>query len=678
MPVSEVVGDTSGLATIGDRAFRSDNVQNRSFRFDYPGLMSIGNDVFKNVVVTANIKHATKLVEDGQNTDTVSGARGVYYRFTDEHTGEIVWNWNNDYTSATLTVGACLDSRCNHTQTTTINAEITEERISEQLSEKAIYTATAYSDGVAYTDTKEIIFYYVTVGSHDNGTLPGLDNIAKLRSGAHAVFTCIPNEGFQLGDVTISNANERADVSLTAINGSSGISAGYSGNIVDSDVDTYWGITADSDNTVILKADKKVRMMEYSLTTAADALDNAQRNWKAWTIYGANFSDDSEAAADSREWKLIAGVVDDNVLRSANSTKFNFTLDTPADSYEYYKIVVTAPSNGEELRMAEFEMKAVAPGTKLTNVNDRFEFTMPDYSVIVSAEFVPESFTINWYDFYNNLIETDENVSAGEYPIFNGSLPATIEINGNQLYFFGWESEEGGWRDGELPSVSKNVDYRPVYLEFPRVNTAESENGTVSPDTDAALPGSTVTVTAAPEPGYHLGDLNVKTVRKEFTDLTALSGSGSSYENLVDGSMDDPSYEGKRGMQWQTDFTGSCYVILKAPCKVAMSNYYLFAGDYNYTGDDRNWKDWTVYGANFENDSQAVRDSSKWQTVHEVTDDTRMARKNYYYSSNYNLNSTAEPYQYYKIEITASKGADIIQMSEFAMRGVFYVKYCLC
>ena len=414
-------------------------------------------------------------------------------------------------------------------------------------------------------------------------------------------------------------------------------------------------------------------MMEYSLTTAADALDNAQRNWKAWTIYGANFSDDSEAAADSREWKLIAGVVDDNVLRSANSTKFNFTLDTPADSYEYYKIVVTASSNGEELRMAEFEMKAVAPGTKLTNANDRFEFTMPDYSVIVSAEFVPESFTINWYDFYNNLIETDENVSAGEYPIFNGSLPATIEINGNQLYFFGWESEEGGWRDGELPSVSKNVDYRPVYLEFPRVNTAESENGTVSPDTDAALPGSTVTVTAAPEPGYHLGDLNVKTVRKEFTDLTALSGSGSSYENLVDGSMDDPSYEGKRGMQWQTDFTGSCYVILKATCKVAMSNYYLFAGDYNYTGDDRNWKDWTVYGANFENDSQAVRDSSKWQTVHEVTDDTRMARKNYYYSSNYNLNSTAEPYQYYKIEITASKGADIIQMSEFAMRGVFYV-----
>lgn len=379
------------------------------------------------------------------------------------------------------------------------------------------------------------------------------------------MFRCIPNEGFQLGDVTISNANERADVSLTAINGSSGISAGYSGNIVDSDVDTYWGITADSDNTVILKADKKVRMMEYSLTTAADALDNAQRNWKAWTIYGANFSDDSEAAADSREWKLIAGVVDDNVLRPANSTKFNFTLDTPADSYEYYKIVVTAPSNGEELRMAEFEMKAVAPGTKLTNVNDRFEFTMPDYSVIVSAEFVPESFTINWYDFYNNLIETDENVSAGEYPIFNGSLPATIEINGNQLYFFGWESEEGGWRDGELPSVSKNVDYRPVYLEFPRVNTAESENGTVSPDTDAALPGSTVTVTSAPEPGYHLGDLNVKTVRKEFTDLTALSGSGSSYENLVDGSMDDPSYEGKRGMQWQTDFTGSCYVILKAP-----------------------------------------------------------------------------------------------------------------
>lgn len=531
-------------------------------------------------------------------------------------------------------------------------------------------------DGVTYTDTKEIIFYYVTAGSHDNGSFPEIDNIAKFRSGANAVFTCKPNEGFQLGNVTISNANERADVSLTAINGSgSGSSAGYSGNLVDSDVYTYWGITADSDNTVILKADKKVRMMEYSLTTATDALNNAQRNWKAWTIYGANFSDDSEAAADSREWKLIARTANDNVLQPVNSTKFDYALDAPADSYKYYKIVVTAPSDGEELRMSEFEMKAVAPGTKLTNVNDTFEFTMPDYSVIVSAEFVPETFTINWYDFYNNLIETDENVSAGEYPIFNGSLPTTIEDNGYQLYFYGWYNVEEGkeWRDGELPSVSKNVDYRPVYLEFPRVNTAESENGTVSPDTDVAVPGSTVTVTAAPQPGYHLGDLNVKTDRRGFTYLTALSGTGSSYENFVDGSMDDPSDEGKRGMQWQTDFTGSCYVILKAPHKVAMRGYKLFVGDYNYTGDDRNWKNWTIYGANFENDSQAVRDSSKWQTVHEVTDDSRMIRKNYYYSCDYDLNSSAEPYQYYKIEITASKDADIIQMSEFAINGDFYV-----
>ena len=66
---------------------------------------------------------------------------------------------------------------------------------------------------------------------------------------------------------------------------------------------------------------------------------------------------------------------------------------------------ITGIRAAKELAPQGIRVNAVAPGTKLTNVNDRFEFTMPDYSVIVSAEFVPETFTINWYDFYNNLID---------------------------------------------------------------------------------------------------------------------------------------------------------------------------------------------------------------------------------------------------------------------------------
>ena len=167
------------------------------------------------------------------------------------HTGAVdSWTWSNDNSSCTADIYC---TECGLSQLD-IQADVT----IEQDGDKTIYTATALVDGVTYTDTKEIIFYYVTAGSHDNGSFPEIDNIAKFRSGANAVFTCKPNEGFQLGNVTISNANERADVSLTAINGSgSGSSAGYSGNLVDSDVYTYWGITADPIIQLSLKPTRK-------------------------------------------------------------------------------------------------------------------------------------------------------------------------------------------------------------------------------------------------------------------------------------------------------------------------------------------------------------------------------------------------------------------------------------
>lgn len=51
------------------------------------------------------------------------------------------------------------------------------------------------------------------------------------------------------------------------------------------------------------------------LTTGNDNESNHGRNWKTWTIYGANFANDSEATIDAGGWTQIQKVENDEVPR---------------------------------------------------------------------------------------------------------------------------------------------------------------------------------------------------------------------------------------------------------------------------------------------------------------------------------------------------------------------------
>lgn len=91
---------------------------------------------------------------------------------------------------------------------------------------------------------------------------------------------------------------------------------------------------------VIWKTSGSVVLAAYMLTTGFDTAAYPGRNWKSWTIYGANFADDASATMDAAGWTQIQQITNDEVLQGANSADFYFTIPGNSTAYQYYKLVI--------------------------------------------------------------------------------------------------------------------------------------------------------------------------------------------------------------------------------------------------------------------------------------------------------------------------------------------------
>ena len=179
------------------------------------------------------------------------------------------------------------------------------------------------------------------------------------------------------------------------------------------------GIGVSEPRHIIMKADSKVCMTEYSLTTGNDNASWKGRNWKDYTIYGANFASDSEAVRDSAQWQVVKAVENDSITQDVNLTRYDYPLDTPAAPYQYYKIEIMSNKGGSSIQMSEFGMKAVAPQEiTLSGEGNTRTFTMPVYPVTVNAVFLPYlagcSLSLNGdigVNYFLNL--TDRDITDG-------------------------------------------------------------------------------------------------------------------------------------------------------------------------------------------------------------------------------------------------------------------------
>ncbi|MBR6958952.1 MAG: hypothetical protein IKH76_00570, partial [Clostridiales bacterium] len=403
----------------------------------------------------------------------------------------------------------------------------------DQNDDHAFFTVPVASSSVEVTF---VLTYYVGILQTANGVLETDKEYAA--EGDTVTLTGDPDKNYVLDNASYykPDHSEKVPVPLTAIGGSYYLSTHIYTTLVDGNVSTFWFVR--NDPYVIFKADDPVVLAGYSFTTAVFEDGYPERNPKSWTIYGANFADDSKAVRDSDEWTAVTSVTNDTVIQPVNNATYDFASGDTSIPYQYYKLEITKPDG--RVQMAEFTMRA----DKFVDVSGEGNtrtFTMPDGPINIYAGFRRNQFDISYSDHPNGQI------------------------------------------------------------------TGQAD----------AVTGTSVSVTATPDDGYKVDGFSVVNADPESSvsvHLSALSG-GFSNENetaakLVDGDTDT---------KWYTD--SDHYAVVKADKPVVMTGYILTTGGDTNQFPDRNWKSWTIYGANFGDDSKAVRDSDEWQVITAVTDD---------------------------------------------------------
>lgn len=143
-------------------------------------------------------------------------------------------------------------------------------------------------------------------------------------------------------------------VKETAISGPDEVNGNNEGykNLFDGNTGTKWYYKgADSPAAIIFSTDCAVKALRYSLTTANDHINYAERIPKAWTLYGGDRGD-----SENGTWTVIAQhTEDDDCIKNAgNEREVTFDIPNPA-SYQYYKLVFES-SVSTEIQFSEFKL----------------------------------------------------------------------------------------------------------------------------------------------------------------------------------------------------------------------------------------------------------------------------------------------------------------------------------
>ena len=158
--------------------------------------------------------------------------------------------------------------------------------------------------------------------------------------------------------LTFATGLTAQNVSLTALSGTAGYANEDFDALVDGKPETKWCVGSFQEAYIVFKASEAIVPTNYYLITGGDTGKFPDRNWKNWSIYAANFSDDAEATRESSEWVLIDKKEKANDwLPAANTTPADFTFsENPTTAYTHFKIEVEeiAAIETSAMQMGEF------------------------------------------------------------------------------------------------------------------------------------------------------------------------------------------------------------------------------------------------------------------------------------------------------------------------------------
>ena len=174
-----------------------------------------------------------------------------------------------------------------------------------------------------------------------------------------------------------------------------------------------------------------------------------------------------------------------------------------------------------------------------------------------------------------------------------------------------------------------------------------------------ALSASSLTVSAASKKLVASKGFIIKsTTHSGYTyDGGTASSSGDAPSNLVDGKKNYPSQYTKWCTNTSDKVNGIWYCEFHTASAVQVNGYTITTGHDNSTWNNRNPKDWVLKAKADAGDS--------WTTIATVTNDATLKDENCK-SFDFNVDVPGI-YQYFRFEVSATRGADVMQIEELEL-----------
>ena len=102
------------------------------------------------------------------------------------------------------------------------------------------------------------------------------------------------------------------------------------------------------------------------------------------------------------------------------------------------------------------------------------------YEIVYTAKWEANEYTVTWKNWNGDVLKTDENVSYGTTPEYNGNEPTKAEDENNTYTFLGWNTDQNATTKLEtLPNVTADVTYYAIFsaTAIPKYTLTYKANG---------------------------------------------------------------------------------------------------------------------------------------------------------------------------------------------------------
>lgn len=451
------------------------------------------------------------------------------------------------------------------------------------------------------------------------------------------------------------------DVTYEAFAGRAGFgNEGYDA-LVDGNDDTKW-CSNNGDYWIVFKASEPIAPTFYRMVTGGDTGSYPERNWKSWKIYGANFDseDEVDAMCDADEtirkktnpWVLLddkKNVGTDQLPAANHLTVFIYMSQPSTTPYEYFLIEISEPNS--IMQMCEFGFGNGANFVLARQeIYQAFLDERPSDDVVACKTYIDE--------YEASLLRMQRTASIVElsnlYNSMNGLL--TTIATSEELYmeldfaveevrvatgFMGPDTEEY-WNAFVNEDIEPNEEYKYGSYSYIMANL-QLKNDELEKFTN------------------YLYDVAKAAIEGGFTVISGNMdnwGANENYFKLVDKDLTT-----KWGGEVQK---GGSYVIFCTMEPTQPLFYKLTTGNDTQGSPGRNWKDWQIYGGNFEKDADATADADGWVLL----DDRKGIGQDRLPPANFATvpfgftEGVNDEYKYFKVVITAAYSGSAIQMTE--------------